>query len=251
MSATGRDGSIELFASRGGVHAIKSPVRVAILEMLADGEMPFDEIVERTGKAKSTVSVHLRDMVEEGVLGSRPDPADARRKIFFIAAERLGALSAADRIPEELARYAADYREKGDDPFAFFRLMFRTLRTMLMQTGVNLDPVLFEAGRKVGEAVAPALVAGDTRGFIDNLAKFWNQHHLGRIETGPAAPFEIFVYDCFECVDLPRVGRPACWFDTGILTAIFSAQFGKKMEVTETHCYAMGDPYCRFVICTA
>ncbi|WP_067052772.1 V4R domain-containing protein [Methanofollis ethanolicus] len=248
MGTTGRGGQIELFASRGGVHAVKSPVRVAILEMLADGEMPFDTIVERTGRAKSTVSVHLRDMVEEGILGERPDPADARRKIFFIAADHLGALSAVDRIPEELARYAVEYNEGDGDPFAFYRLMFRTLRTMLMQTGVNLDPVLFEAGRKVGEAVAPALTDQNAGDFLGKVACFWEEHRLGRVEAGPAAPFEVFVYDCFECADLPRIGRPACSFDTGILTTVFSAQFGREMEVTETHCYAAGDPYCRFVI---
>ncbi|WP_342679286.1 V4R domain-containing protein [Methanofollis sp. UBA420] len=248
MGAARKGGSIELFASRGGVHAVKSPVRVAILEMLADGEMPFDTIVERTGRAKSTVSVHLRDMVEEGILGERPDPADARRKIFFIAADHLGALSAMDRIPEEIARYAVEYNEGDGDPFAFYRLMFRTLRTMLMQTGVNLDPVLFEAGRKVGEAVAPALTDQNAGDFLGKVARFWEEHRLGRVEAGPAAPFEVFVYDCFECADLPRIGRPACSFDTGILTAVFSAQFRREMEVTETHCYAAGDSYCRFVI---
>jgi predicted hydrocarbon binding protein len=248
MSTTGRGGQIELFASKGRVHAVKSPVRVAILEMLSGGEIPFDAIVEMTGRAKSTVSVHLRDMVKEGILGERPDPADARRKIFFIAADHLGALSTEDRIPEELARYAADYQETAGDPFGFYRLMFRTLRTMLIQTGVNLDPVLFDAGRKVGEAVAPALVAPDTGEFLGKVACFWEEHRLGRVEAGPAAPFEVFVYDCFECADLPKIGRPACSFDTGILTAIFSAQFGREMEVTETHCYAAGDPYCRFVI---
>lgn len=248
MGAARRGGSIELLASRGRVHAVKSPVRVAVLKMLSEGEMPFDAIVEQTGRAKSTVSVHLRDMVEEGILGERTDTTDARRKIFFIAADRVGALSATDQIPEELARYAAEYQEAEGDPFAFYRLMFRTLRTMFMQTGVTLDPILFEAGRKIGEAVAPSLTALDTREFLGKIAHFWDEHRLGRIEAGPAAPFEIFVYDCFECVDLPKIGRPACSFDTGVLTAIFSAQFGREVKVTETHCYAAGDPYCRFVI---
>lgn len=241
-------GTVELLSSHKGVHAIKSPVRVLILEMLREGEVSFDEIVRRAGRAKSTVSVHLREMVDEGVVGWRPDPADARKKLFFTNAERIGALSSSERISAELARYAGDYRENGDDPFAYFRLVFRTIRTVLMQTGINLDPVLTAAGEEVGRAVFPTVEDERTDVFLRNVAAFWERHGLGRIEAGGADPLEIFVYDCFECVDLPRIGRPACSFDTGVLTALFSGHFGREVTVVERECYASGDAYCRFVV---
>jgi len=241
-------GTVELLSSESGVHAVKSPVRVLILETLREGEVPFDEIVRRTGRAKSTVSVHLRDMVNEGIVGWRLDPADARKKLFFTNAERIGALSSSERISAELARYAGDYRESGSDPFAYFRLVFRTIRTILMQTGINLDPVLTAAGEEVGRAVFPTVEDKRTGVFLKNVAAFWECHGLGRIETGSEDPLEIFVYDCFECVDLPRIGRPACSFDTGVLAALFSGHFDRGVTVVETHCYAAGDAYCRFVI---
>ena len=52
---------VRIFASDSGIKAIDSPVKVNILEMLKDGELPFEEIVARSGRAKSTVSVHLRE----------------------------------------------------------------------------------------------------------------------------------------------------------------------------------------------
>lgn len=243
-----QNGTVELLSSSSGVHAVKSPVRILILETLREGEVPFDEIVHRTGRAKSTVSVHLRDMTNDGIVTWRIDPKDARKKLFSTTAKRIGALSSSERISAEFARYAGDYRESRGDPFAYFRLAFRTIRTTLMQTGINLDPVLSSAGREVGRAVLPIVENEDTDLFLKNVAGFWERHGLGRIETGKTGPFEIFIYDCFECMDLPRIGRPACSFDTGVLTALYSGHFKRDVDVVETHCYAAGDMYCRFVV---
>jgi DNA-binding transcriptional regulator GbsR (MarR family) len=66
--------------------------------MLGDGELSFEEIVARTGRAKSTVSVHLRELVADGVLGARSDPGDGRRKYFYVEADYLGRLSETERL---------------------------------------------------------------------------------------------------------------------------------------------------------
>src|ERR1035438_2973791 len=88
-----KDMQIELFSTSEGIYAINSPVRVKILSMLRQGELNFDQLVELSGKAKSTVSVHLKRMTNEGIIGSKIDPLDARKKIFFIKSEYLGKLS--------------------------------------------------------------------------------------------------------------------------------------------------------------
>ena len=65
-----------------GVNVIKSPVKPPILEMLRDSDMEFDEIVNNTGKSKSTVSVHLKGLRESGIISYRVHPVDNRKKIF-------------------------------------------------------------------------------------------------------------------------------------------------------------------------
>jgi hypothetical protein len=62
------------------------------------------------------------------------------------------------------------------------------------------------------------------------------------------SPLVLTVTDCFECADLPAIGRPACAFESGILAAVFSGYFGGEPDIRETACYAMGDWCCRFVI---
>ena len=75
-----------------GVNVIKSPVKLTILEMLRDSEMEFDEIVSNTGKSKSTVSVHLKSLRENGIISYRLHPVDNRKKIFYINSKYIGSV---------------------------------------------------------------------------------------------------------------------------------------------------------------
>ena len=239
---------IELFATSKGVRAIDSPVKAKILSMLREGELSFDQIVALSGKAKSTVSVHLKKLVDEGIIGSKPDPKDARKKIFFIKSEYIGELSREKKLGDDIESYVSSYVLSEGDPFEFFRLMFKTIRVALINQGVNIDPILHEAGIKVGEALYERVADPKIDKFLGNIAQFWEAHYLGNVEVKNLEPLIINVSECYECRHLPYLGRPACAFDAGILKALFSAYYHDKRVVDETKCYAMGDKYCCFVI---
>jgi predicted hydrocarbon binding protein len=238
---------IELFSTPSGIRTVGSPVRVAILSVLSTRELSFDEIVRLSGRAKSTVSVHLKGLESEGIIGSRTDPADSRKKIFFLRSAPLGTLSARDGLRDEGAAAAGRLADEGD-PFAFYRYMFRTIRVSLLAEGIHIDPVLHSAGYRVGCELAREVGGGNLETVLENLKTFWSGHNLGTIEVESTEPLVIRVRDCFECGELPELGRPACAFDAGVLRAVFSRHFGADQEVTETACYAMGNDHCRFVI---
>jgi len=238
---------IELFATPDGIKAIKSPVRVRILSMLREGDLSFDEIVKFSGRAKSTVSSHLKNMSKEGIISSRVDPDDARKKIFFIQSEYIGKLHR-QQLQEDISTYIQRYIASENDPFEFFRLIFHTLRISLLSQGVDIDPILYEAGLKVGEALYEKVKDPDMSNFLANIATFWENHSLGSVEVKNLQPLTISVQDCFECSGLPYLGRPACAFDSGILESLFSLYNQEEVKVMETECYALGDKQCRFVI---
>lgn len=239
---------IDLYSTPQGTHAVGNPVRRAILTALREREYTFEEIVDLAGRAKSTVSVHLRDLVAAGVVRSRPDPEDSRRKIFFLTGDLVASVSPEERVADDLAAYAGAYRAGSGDPNAFYRLAFRTIRVSLMQEGILLDPLLSRAGERIGEELFPAVADPDTGAFCANIARFWEEHRLGRIEVAETEPLVFLVYDCFECADLPVTGRPACAFDSGILRALFSRHYGRATAAIETRCYAMGFDHCRFEV---
>ena len=243
-----KDMQIELFSTSEGIYAINSPVRVKILSMLRQGELSFDQLVEYSGKAKSTVSVHLKRMTNEGIIGSKTDPQDARKKIFFIKSEYLGKLSGKKIVSDKIEDYVTSYVNSSGDPYEFFRLIFLTIRVSLIRQGIDIDPILYEAGIKVGETLYNKIEDPDINKFALNISNFWKTHNLGQVKIESLEPLIINVSDCFECQSLPQIGRPACAFDSGILKSVFSAHFQAEQIVKETKCYAMGDNYCSFAI---
>jgi predicted hydrocarbon binding protein len=242
------DRDIDLYSTPGGTRAVGNPVRRTILAALREREHTFEELVTLAGRAKSTISVHLQDLAAAGVIDSRSDPLDARKKVFFLTGELIAIVSPEDRIADGLAAYAGAYRAGGGDPFAFYRLAFRTIRVALMQEGVLLDPLLTRAGERIGEELYPAVADPETGAFCTQIARFWEEHRLGRIEVAETKPPVLLVYDCFECADLPVTGKPACALDTGILRALFSRHYGRPASAIETRCYSMGFDHCRFEI---
>ena len=231
-----------------GVNVVKSPVKLTILEMLRDTEMEFDEIVTNTGKSKSTVSVHLKSLRESGIISYRVHPVDNRKKIFYINSKFLGSVNISE--PKQIEETQSDYLIKNliDDDEEFSTLLFHTLKAMLIQEGVNIDPILQSTGNSIGKSIFEKIYDDDLDIFMENIADFWQRKGLGRLTFKIGQTIKITTYDCFECKLLPKTGKPACFLDTGIFEGLFTEFFNLPVSVIETQCYTMGDEKCVFEI---
>ena len=231
-----------------GVNVVKSPVKLTILEMLRDTEMEFDEIVNNTGKSKSTVSVHLKSLRESGVISYRLHPKDNRKKIFYINSKYLGSVNITE--PKEIEETQSDYIIKNiiQNDEEFSTLLFHTLKSMLIQEGVNIDPILQATGNSIGKSIFGMLYDDDLDVFMENIANYWQRKGLGKLTFNVGQIIKVTTYDCFECKLLPRTGKPACFLDTGILEGLFSEFFNLPVSVIEIQCYTMGDEKCVFEI---
>lgn len=231
-----------------GVNVIKSPVKLTILEMLRDSDMEFEEIVNNTGKSKSTVSVHLKSLRESGVISYRVHPIDNRKKIFFLNSKYIGSVNFTE--PKEIKETQTDYLVENliNDDAEFSTLLFHTLKSMLIQEGINIDPILQSTGNSIGNSLFEKLYDEDLEVFMNNIAEFWKAKGLGKVSFKIGQIIKITTYDCFECELLPRTGKPACFLDTGIFEALFSQYFKMPVSVIEIQCYTMGDEKCVFEV---
>ena len=231
-----------------GVNVVKSPVKLTILEMLRDSEMEFDEIVSNTGKSKSTVSVHLKSLRELGIVSYKMHPKDNRKKIFYINSKYLGSVNLTEQkeIEETQKDYLIDNIVNDDRDSTV--LLFHTLRSMLIQEGINIDPVLQATGVRIGKSIFDSLYDDDLNIFLNNIAKFWEAKGLGRISFEIGDIITVTALDCFECELLPKTGKPACFLDTGIFEALFTEYFNSPVNVIEIQCYTMGDGKCVFEV---
>lgn len=242
---------IQIFSNSNdniGVNVIKSPVKLTILEMLRDRDMEFDEIVSNAGKSKSTVSVHLKSLREMGIISYKVHPQDNRKKIFYLNSKYIGSVDVSE--PKEIEETQSDYLIKNivEEDAEFSTLLFHTLKAMLIQEGINIDPILQSTGNRIGRSIFEKLYDEDLDIFMKNIADFWQRKGLGRITFDVGQIIKITTYDCFECELLPKTGRPACFLDTGIFEGLFTEFFNLPVSVIETQCYTMGDEKCVFEV---
>lgn len=231
-----------------GVNVVKSPVKLTILEMLRGSEMEFEEIVSNTGKSKSTISVHLKSLRELGIVSFKVHPDDNRKKIFYLNSKYLGSVNLSEQ--KEIEETQKDYLINNiiNDDEDFTVLLFHTLRSMLIQEGINIDPVLQATGTRIGNALFDSVYDDELEVFLDNIANFWQVKGLGKLSFEVGNVIKVTSYDCFECQLLPKTGKPACFLDAGILEALFTEYFNLPVSVIEIQCYTMGDGKCVFEV---
>ena len=84
-------------AGLAALQVLAEPRRLAILDLLRDGERPVGELVDRLGVSQPAVSKHLRVLKDAGLVDVR---ADAQRRLYRIRPEPLA----------ELDEWLASYR---------------------------------------------------------------------------------------------------------------------------------------------
>jgi len=243
--------SVEMFTTPSGIKVVDSHVRMRLLSILMEKDTSFGELVESVGKVKSTVSAHLKSLTDEGIVGWRADPVDSRKKIYYMKSNYLGGLIRRRKVEKDIEDYFAKVKMGQPDPYTFYRLVFATVRVSMYHEGISIDPVLYASGRRIGEAVYEQVAAREIDDLIENLRVFYLEQRLGNMVVESVEPFvALKVVNCFECIDLPVTGQPACAFESGLLTAVFTLHRGVDHMAIETNCYSMGDDHCRFEVRT-
>ncbi len=227
------------------IDIIKSPVKYEILDLLRHDEMNFEEIVENMSKSKASVSMHLRDLREEGIVNYKADPTDNRKKIFYLNADFLGSIDSNNvkKAHKYQTRLLIDeFIENGE--IEYVMLLTHTFKSLLMEFGMDISPVLQKMGNYIGEYLFSQLYDEDLDIFMDNIAAYWQRNNLGRIYFELGSNIKITCIDCFESVKVPKSGVPICNLEKGMFETLFSKYFKFDLNIEEIMCYSMGDDKC-------
>ena len=79
----------ELYYTKNGLVQVSNDVRRRILHELAEKDLSLTDLSRITGKAQSTLSVHLDKMVSEALISAHDDPEDSRRKVYSLVSVML------------------------------------------------------------------------------------------------------------------------------------------------------------------
>ena len=239
-----------IFSTENGMVALDSPVKLKILEFIHSHPRSFEDVVNECCKAKSTISVHLKDLVMQNIILEQKDPSDKRKKYYylnsqFIAYSQTPMQNCYNRIIDRLM----DTVDSDNSEMEFFRTLCHTIRYGLEAYGMNPKPVFKKIGNDIGQKMGRFFVAGSIEELLAELAGFWQLHGLGEIEVYNLDPLTLVIYDCFDCSDMPDVGRTLCALVEGIIEGIFEASLKLSVTVKEVECFGTGHNHCKFDIC--
>ncbi|MFQ5800543.1 MAG: V4R domain-containing protein [Candidatus Hydrothermarchaeales archaeon] len=236
----------ELYATKETVVAVKGGVKRQILQLLTEGSRGFEEIVTTTGKARSTISKHLEGLEEEGLISSFTDKKDKRKKHYVMEARLIGI--SIEGSPSFDRKTIGDIATSLGDPADFINAVLRSIRYKFDSLGIDVAPMLHQLGKEVGTVIAREVVSDDLEGVLGEVKTFWEGHGLGNVKVLEKKPQTFVVTNCYECSDMPNVGKTLCAFDEGILEAIFSSKLKRGVTVKEIECAGTGYNHCKFVV---
>lgn len=239
----------QVFPDQDLAGVFSNDTRRRIVEiMLRDGEATVSNLAEEIGVAKSTVSHHVKILVEAGVveLGrEEPTKHGMPRKYYRVGPALLPAHLQDDVRGFERVLDASPGR--GGTALGLMRAM----KTCIIGLGVDADSLLTSAGKRIGrEHIAPHVEGDDFEEVLRSTAGFWEREGLGSVEIVEMGTRDatIRVYDCFDCGGMPDVGEELCDFDAGVLAGVISTHLDRGCRVRETRCWGTGHQYCQFRI---
>ncbi len=218
-----------------------SPIKIQILNML-EGQVSEADIVNKTGKSKSTISVHLKNLIDEGIISFKSHPLDRRSKLFYILADYIGEI-----YPEKIIYKTPGIESEMENQEQLYLELFRQYKSILLVHGLQLEPLEVETGKNIGKSIYKSLKHNSYEEFIDSISDKFKDLNLGILKVSSEKPLILKNNNCHECRGL-QYNMPMCNITKGILKGIFEEYYEKTVSVEEVECISKYDDCCSFLI---
>lgn len=241
----GDDRNMMIYSTEDGIVALDSPVKLKILEMLRKGAASFEDLVEQSGKAKSTISVHLDDLEEQNLILEKSSPADKRKKYFYLNSMcfAISEMPLMTHYQKNMGTF--DISAINGD--SLITHIFQTVRYGMEAYGFDPRPIMKRLGMDIGTRLGTEFRSNNATGLLQELSEFWSLHNLGNMKIINSSSPSVLVTECYHCSRMPNVGKTLCSMDEGILEGIFSSRLNIDYTFKETECFGTGYQHCKFV----
>lgn len=172
-------GQFDIYQSAVGVTAVTNPVQRQILEALSEEDLQLPDLVELTGKAKSTLSsIHMKELLNRELVQEVPHPTDSRRKIYHLIGRPMRSPNGAPPSPRPKTPPSATPAVPTGAPGLPLAAVFQ----VLAEAPADADEAVLLQARGLGRRYGKRLLAKDTGSFASALTRFVEEerlaHHL-------------------------------------------------------------------------
>lgn len=186
----------ELYHTEKWLVYVSNKLRIRILEELSKKSLSLTDLVEITGKAQSTLSVHLDKMLKDGIIKVEADPNDNRRKTYSISSACL--VHTKDPDPESLEKAKELFFDIANDPKSIAKHMPSFIFVALDSLGLSVAPIYEGLGRVHAQALTSNLVKGTIDVVIDQLREMHSYVNLGEVTVFKFNPLTLIVKSDFR-----------------------------------------------------
>ena len=215
---------IKIYATTKGIKIVDSPIKIQILNIL-DGQVSEIEIVKQTGKSKSTISVHLKNLIDEGIISFKSHPLDRRSKLFYIYADYIGEICP-DKIIYKLPEIESQITSKAQ----LYMELFRQFKSILLIHGLQIEPLEVATGQRIGEHLYSQFEYETLEQLTELVKDKFNELDLGQLKISSFEPLILKNNGCHECFKL-QYNISTCNVTKGILKSIFESHFNREVSV--------------------
>lgn len=231
--------SFTIYGTPKGYLAVTNPVRQHILKALEGGGKTLTDLVDLTGKAKSTLSaVHLRDLIDGGLVTEEAHRDDSRVKVYRLAGRRIGSSSVpVEDLREAVRNYATSAQGGMALPLASILEAFERLPAPRPEDA----PWIGLVGERLGALASGHLKEREPGALLREVAEVWRHDRLGTVKVRPgAAGIEL------RHAKGARAGGARCSFIGGFLQGALTTRAGRATWVEHTACAGNRGTSCRF-----
>lgn len=234
--------NFELYYTEDGLIHVSNEVRIQILKELSEKKLSLTDLVKLTGKAQSTLSVHLDKMMKDGIIDVEEDPDDNRRKTYSIKSLCLVRTKSPD--PESFEKAKELFDEISGDPESVGAHMTSLIMLSLDYLGLSVSPLSETLGRIHAQVLQKSYKKGPIEEVITNLIEMYYHANLGEVTVFKRDPLTLVVQSDMRVSKgaAQSLGKYAQGFFTQALNIIYD------IEVEVTHCEIFGadNNYYRF-----
>ena len=227
--------------------------RLKIMELLSKKELTNSHIAKMLDLSKPTISHHLKLLLDAGIVKiSRIENENhgIQMKFFAVNPNIISTASLEKNIlmgeiEKEIqeAMTARINGSGGEGNIAFLRL----LKLTILNIGIDMDKPFYDAGYNIGANIISKQIKESTqKDVLTELAQIWEDLKLGNMEL--VGENLARVRNCYQCGNMPDIGKPLCPSDAGIIAGVLDIVCRKRYSVKEIKCWGTGYDYCEFEI---
>ena len=229
------------YTSKGLIH-ISNDVRINILDELSKNELSLTDLVKITGKAQSTLSVHLDKMMKDEIIEVKEDPNDSRRKTYSIKALCIIRTTTPD--PESFEKVGELFDEISDDPKVMGSYISSMILLSLDFLGLSVAPLAESLGRTHAAAMSKNVKKGPIDDVVSNLIKIYSYANLGEVTVFKRNPLTLVVKSGL------KISKGAAnsfgMYAQGFFCQALSTIYGIEISVTHSEIFGAENNFYRF-----